>query len=395
MSINFKIKLSKLHFMKIQRGLILLFLFVVQFVSGQNSRFSQIWTAPMQLNPSLTGRFDGKMRLSYMNSSQESNQNQFQMQHRNLSLDIKFGKYKSSGDEVIPSINDTSTLYGKPGKEAKDEIYKKQKFPGYWGAGFNYYQYGDDKSPLSAKFYALSLARHFYNKSNKYFGFGVQSTYAQGFLDENKGNAYLLEISGSGFRYPILTTSNNRVTSTNYLDFNGGAYYGMTTDAVMFELGASMHHLFYPKSDLFNKDSETKLRHRAAAYSLLRLRLNDKWGIVQRNVYWQEGLYYRSRNLKDSFQIVSFWTGLEFYKINPSQKLNFNFGFYTRSLRTLMPYFNINFSNFANLRYSYEQPINSTKYSAYSAKRSELALILSYQRKTAPGTRFYKKVNFW
>lgn len=382
--------------MKIQRGLILLFLLVAEFVSGQNARFSQIWTAPVQLNPSLTGRFDGKARLSFINSMQSSNQDQFQMQHRNLSFDIKFGRYKSNGDEVLPSLNDSSSLYSKPGKEAKDEIYKKRFFPGYWGAGFNYYQYGDDKSPLSAKFYALSLARHFYNRSNKYFGFGVQGTYAHGNLDENKGKAYLLEISGSGFRYPVLAASaSNRVSSTNYVDFNGGAYYGMVTDAVMFELGAAMHHLFYPKNDLFNKDDESKLRHRASAYSLLRLRLNNDWGIVQRNIYWQEGLYYRSRNLKDSSEIVAFWTGLEFYKINPIKKINVNLGFYTRSLRTLMPYFNINFSNFGNLRYTYELPINSAKFSAYSAKRSELALLLSYQRKTAPGTRFYKKINFW
>jgi ABC-type Fe3+/spermidine/putrescine transport system ATPase subunit len=46
------------------------------------------------------------------------------MQHRNVAFDIKFGKYKSSGDEDLPSINDSTTWYGKSGKEAKDEIYK-------------------------------------------------------------------------------------------------------------------------------------------------------------------------------------------------------------------------------------------------------------------------------
>ena len=382
--------------MKSQKFLIILLLLVSEGIVAQNARFSQIGSAPIQFNPSLTGRFDGMVRLGGLFSWQQSNITK--MQHQNISIDAKFGNYKSSGDDETAKSVDASKE--KPTKEGKDEVYKKNRSHGYWGVGLNYYHYGYAKGPADASFYSASLARHFYNKSNKFFGFGVQGTYASGKLDETKGTAYDREISGGTFPYPRRASA-GYIGQKNYVDFNAGGYYGMVTDAVMFELGGSLSHLFYPKNDLYNLDTETKLRHRITAHSLLRLKLNSKWGIVQKNMYWQEGLYYRSssQHQNDSTdwdkEIVAFWSGIDFYKINPLKNINVNFGFYTRSFRTLMPCLNVNFGKIANLRYSYETPINSNKFKAYTAKRSEVALILTYKRYTNPGTRFYKKTNFW
>jgi hypothetical protein len=156
-----------------------------------------------------------------------------------------------------------------------------------------------------------------------------------------------------------------------------------------------MYHLFYPEIDIYDKDDESQLRHRVTAFSVLRIKLNQKWGLIQKNIYWQEGLYYRSRSFRDSLNIVSFWTGVEFIRTQPKTPYNFNFGLYTRSFRTVMPYVNINLGKMVNVRYSYEFPLNSSKFTAYTAKRHEAALIFYYQRNTAPGVRFYKKTNFW
>jgi len=375
--------------MKSQKLLIVVCLLFSGMTYGQNARFSQIWSAPIQFNPSLTGRFDGKVRLSGLYSSQHSDF--ADMNHLNVSLDAKFGPFKTNGDEKTPPAVKVV--------EGKDEVYNKTSMlRGYWGAGLNYYQYGYSTSPFNAQFVSASLARHFYNKSNKFFGFGVQATYASGTLDETKGTAYDKEISGGGFRFPTpsrTSTPGLRKGSQNYMDFNAGGYYGMVTDAVMFELGGAMYHLFYPKNDAMSLDQESMLRHRLTAHSLLRLKFNPKWGIIQRNMYWQEGLYLRSKTFGDSLEIVSFWSGLEFYKVNPAKNINFNFGFYTRSFRTMMPYVNVTLGKYATIRGSYEQPINSVKYNAYNAKRGEVALILNYGRETNPGTRFYRKTQFW
>src|SRR5437868_15414768 len=128
-----------------------------------------------------------------------------------------------------------------------------------------------------------------------------------------------------------------------------------------------MYHLFYPRNDIYDKDDETKLRHKVTAFSVLRIKLNNKWGLIQKNIYWQEGLYYRSRSFRDSLNIVAFWSGVELIKTSPKSNYNLNFGLYTRSFRTVMPYLNINLGKVANLRYSYEFPLNSSKLTAYTA----------------------------
>jgi hypothetical protein len=363
----------------------LIMLIFVKEGFAQNARFSQMTTAPIQFNPSLTGRFDGLVRSSNLFSWQRAGK--AEVSHQNFSVDFKLGNFRSSGDD------DTTTTANTPTKDESVEDTKKMN--GYWGFGVNYYHYGGKICPINASFFSISAARHFYNKSNKFYGFGLQMTHASGKLDEvARGTIYDKEISGGGFHYPTQTGST--IYNRKYFDFNIGAYYGMVSDLVMFELGGSMGHLFYPCNMISGPDADKpNLRHRISANSLLRLKLNEKWGLVQKNIYWKEGLYYRSSNKKDSLEIVAFWVGAECYKIDPTSKYNVNFGFYTRSFTTMMPVLRINLTNYIDFRYSYEFPINSKKFPAYSAKRNEIGLILSYKRNSSVGSNFYKKINYW
>ena len=365
---------------------------------AQNARFSQEWSTPAHFNPALTGRFDGKIKIATTYSWQKADSGN--IDHQNVSVDFKLGGYKSSGDEAT-----VQTKFSKKqaksiaGKEAKDQVFDLKRKSGYWAAGINYYHYGYASCPIDAQFIAFSAARHFYNKSNKMYGVGAQLVYADGKLDENRGTAYEKEISGGGFRYPISlkerTPGVKLQTSMSYLDFNIGAYYAMNSEVVMFELGGALHHFAAPVIDITNTDNESRMRRRVTAHAIFRLKMNEQWGAVLRNMYWKEGLYYRSRSYKDSLEIVCFWSGLELYKVNPGKKTNFNFGLYTRSFKTFMPYININFSNWGNLRYTHEQPFNSKQFRAYNALRDEFTFIYTFGRNTEPGTRFYKKVQYW
>jgi hypothetical protein len=391
--------------MKLKYHLIITLLVLTLQVSAQNARFSQPWSAPMQFNPSLTGRFDGKFRISALTSWQSANGKDLSTQtiqevdmvHQNLSFDIKLGKYRSSGDEQTGIGNESNKS-----SVGKDKITSGKRTQGYWGLGVNYYSYNHSTSPVSGKFYSVSVSRHFYNKNNRIYGFGLQVTNAQGAIDENKGRHYSKEISGGGFRYPYRYGSNNnpnnpKVATGGYMDYSLGGYYGRVTEAVMFEIGGAFHHIFQPYNDLFNPNDPDKpgVRVRATANSLLRLKLNSKWGIVQRNLFWQEGLYYRSTSFDDSLEITALWSGLEFFKVDPKSSINANFGFYTRSFRTMMPYVNVGFGKNVNFRCSYELPISSRRFPAYNAKRGELAMIVTPGRQTKPATRFYQKLNFW
>lgn len=375
--------------MRISKLQVVIFLLLAEAAVAQNARFSQLGTATQMLNPALTGRFDGQARFGALYSIQESDF--ATTHHQNAFLEYKFGKYRASGDNDYRYVNRGT----KTTAEAKDKITEQKPASGYWAAGLNYYRYGHSDMPLTGQFYSLSVARHFYPKRNKYWGIGGQVTYATGKLDENDGLKYDREISGGGFSYPFGTVG-TRVGEVNYIDANLGAYYGMVTEPVAFEIGGAMYHMFYPKNDILDQDGEKKLRHRVTAHSMLRLRLNNKWGIVQKNYYWQEGMYLRSRSFNaDSMHISDFWAGLEFYKTQPESNVNFSFGLYTRSFRTVMPYANLYLGKVVNLRASYEQPLNFGKFDAYTARRLEVALLLSYRKNTNPGTEFYRKVNFW
>jgi len=384
----------------------ILILFYKTAAFSQNARFSQIWTAPLQYNASLTGRFDGSTRIIELMSWQKSNdpnKGRCEINHNDISIDFKLGKYRSYGDDKASNLNVSSMSL------AKDVALTSQKNEGYWGVGFNYYTYSGIRKVVNTNFYSFSLARHFYSKSNKYYGFGTQVTSATGQLNRTS-NLYLdKEIMGGGFHFNDNNIYNPKYFSKNYTDVNVGMYYGMVTDPILFEMGFAMNHLFYPKNSLKVSDDEPKLRHRITANSILRLKLNSRWGIVQKNIYWKEGLYLKSKSENlDSIQLVSFWSGLEFFKTSrsfrrvkvPGRKtslnaINLNFGLYTRSFRTIMPYLNLNLSNSLNLRYSYEELVNFKKSTRYTLNRSEVAFIVNFGRNTVPGTKFYKKINFW
>ena len=382
--------------MKMKNHLIILVLFIAAnaISFAQNARFSQEWSVPSHFNPSLIGRFDGQARVSFLNSWQQTDSGK--LNHENISAEIKLGKYKTSGDEPTGQKNILSVFSkSSSNKDAKDQIYSKTKQRGYWAAGVNYYHYGNTTAPIDAGFLAISAARHFYNRSNKIYGLGAQVAFANGELDESRGLKYDKEISGGGFRYPVNNTGAPKKTSANYVDFNVGAYYGMNSEIVMFELGVAIHHITAPVIDITGTDKESRLRRKVAAHALFRIKANEKWGAIFRNMYWKEGLYYRSRTYKDSLEIQCFWSGVELYKINPAKKFNLNFGLFTRSFKTYMPYLNINVSNFGTIRYSHEEPFNSKQFRAYNAVRDELSLSLTLGRNSVPGNRFYKKMQYW
>ena len=399
--------------MKIQCSLIVVFVLLMsEVVFGQNARFSQIGSAPLMLNPSLSGRFDGKLRvgslLSWQQTTYSTTYREATMAHQNFFVDFKFGKYRNIGDEEkYDSTRKIKVKAGKkPKEEAKDETVRSKRYLGYWSAGFNFYHYGTDifgiydkQGPIKASFYSLTLARHFYLRNNRYIGVAGQATYADGKVDGTGGkNSYFdQEISGNGFKFDSSTNMfrANSVASGHYWDFNIGTYFGIVTDQLALELGISMAHLFYPQTNIITNDHDLNQRHRITLHSVVRFKLASQWAIVQKNIFWQEGLYYRSKNYNDQLQFRELYVGVELYKTFINSEFNLNFGGYTRSFRTLMPYINLGLGKCVNLRFSYEFPINSKKYSAYTANRTELGLFYSFRKRTPTGIRMYDKLNYW
>ena len=337
--------------------------------SAQNARFSQISSAPITLNPSLTGRGSGVADVSALSSWQNSKSSTVTHQYFQL-------QWKNGLSDVINNKTTPVDTAGSNGKKVK-------KVQGYWAGGLYYYQYGKDMTgiafnttPVKAKFISGSLARHMYIPGNEkhYFGVGGSVAFASGEVNEAPGLVYDKEISGGGFTYrtrPGVLRSGTK----QYFDFNLGMYYGYRLANTFYEAGFAISHWHYPRNSFFN-DNESKLRHRGSAHILFGKSFNKKFNIVQKNVFWAEGLYYKSNATSDSAQILSTWNGLELRQKQINKNLSFDYGLYSRSFRTLMPMVTAHFGNVLDVRLSHEWPINSTAFSSYSAVRTEF--LLSY-----------------
>jgi outer membrane protein OmpA-like peptidoglycan-associated protein len=320
----------------------ILFLIVATQTFAQDARLSQIWSFPTMMNPAFSGKFDGSYRMGIGNSSQKSKLGA--VNHQYGFVDSRF-EGKATGLDR------------------------------YFGLGVSYYQYGNASlTPINAKFVAITGAHHFnLSKDGVHsMGVGTQLAFASASASEKNG-IYDKEINGGGFRWNDFNPNGTRNNVSNYVDWNTGIYYRYRGTDLNIELGAAGYHYLHPKNSLITYDAEHRLRGRVVFHSKVDININPKKILTFQNIFWTEGLYWVSRSL-DKYNLVSNWGGLELSKAVPSDKIYINYGMYTRSFKTIMPYVSFISRNGFNLRASYEFPFNSTRYDAYTAKRFELSV---------------------
>lgn len=346
------------NYSAMKRYLLPLFIFVLIAgnVLGQDARFSQIWAFPTMLNPALSGKFDGKIRTSAGYSYQNT---------------------------------DVGTVTHQFGLVDQKFLGKGQNKDNYFGAALSYYQYGTNAvTPITGRFVALSGAYHMNITPDGVhsMGLGTQLAIANGVYRKVRETfQYDKEISGGGFRYTnveyaalgsAVASGENKKT---YLDWNAGAYYKYSGDNITFEAGLGAYHFLHPKNSVAKIDPESKLRARFTFHTSMNIALSDEKSILVQNIYWKEGLYWASTAL-DANNLITNWAGFE-YQTNPSKdKFYANYGLYTRSFKTYMPYISLFSPNGLNLRFSIESPINAKKFEVYTAKRVEVGIGYTFQR---------------
>jgi hypothetical protein len=354
--------------MKLKLNILSIFfvLLFAQSIFSQNARFSQIYNAPVMLNPALSGRFIGEQRagilMSWQNSTTAS------VAHQNIYAETKLFNEKQKKSTDTSGFNIT-----------------KEK--SYFGLTLNHYQYGNDvlgftqnTTPIKAQFTSITGAYHFnLTKDGRYYGgFGTQITNAQASLDETVGTDYNLEVSGGGFRYRR-TPSADFKNSKGYFDVSAGLYLGFQTDEHLLEMGFATYHLTHPNNDL-NNDPDTKLRRRFSAYTNAYFKASTNTGLLFRNAYWEEGIYEASTNYKDSAYIIAFYSGLEIINTKPLKVVHANFGAMTRNFQSAIPYANVFLCNHFNTKISYEVPFNKSIHPANNAYRFELFLGYNFSK---------------
>lgn len=314
--------------------------------SAQDARLSQIWSLPSMMNPALIGQSDDQVLsgLGYSNQKTKSSQ----VVHQYAFLNGRFARdYERTGRA--------------------------------FGLGGSFYQYGSgnsaNPSPINAKFFSVSGAYHMrLSKDDSHIlSVGTQFAFANATANE-KSSFYDKEINGGGFRWTDMDSSGLRSNASGYMDWNIGVNYKFTGENIGIEAGVGAYHFTHPKMALITPDKDTGLRGRMVFHGKIDINIAPTRALVFNNIFWSEGLYWRSTAL-DLYTLVANWSGAEFVKTNKTDdKLSMNYGLYTRSFKTAMPYLSAYPGRGINLRISYEFPIASQLYQSYTAKRFELAL---------------------
>ena len=197
---------------------IVLLLSAAFLAKAQDPNFSQFFVSPLTLNPALTGKFDGVLRVA--------------------------GNYRNQW----PTINNAFTTFtaSVDGSILKNTIPENDQF----GVGIMAFSDKSGNGVLQNNYLALSTAYHKSLDENGYhqLGLGFQGTYVSKLLNVN------------GLHFEDMLQSNGWTGVTNedfsgkdklnasYFDMNLGVFYNGTTDGINnFYLGGSMYHVTRPK----------------------------------------------------------------------------------------------------------------------------------------------------
>lgn len=204
-------------------------------VKAQDPHFSQFAYTPLQLNPALTGIFDGKIRISNTYRSQWSGLgNGYKTLH--ISLDAPLGKETMQNN--------------------------------YFGIGAMVYQDKAGTAGYRSTIFegSLSYTTALDDNRNHYFALGFQAGLNQNSIDLTKAT-WDSQWNGDFFDPTLASGESIQLQQFSYLDFNAGVlYYYLPDEYNSFNIGASMSHIGSPNVSFYTL-TETPLRRKITIHS--------------------------------------------------------------------------------------------------------------------------------
>lgn len=184
---------------------------------AQDPRFSQFFASPLTLNPALTGRFDGNLRVAgnYRNQWPTIN-NAFTTYSLSVDAPILTGR--------LPEIDRLAVGIQGFADEQADGVLKNT----YWSLSTAYHKGLDEDG-----FHSVTV--------------GFQGTYAQKRL--NTANLkFEDQLRGDGFTGITNEIFDPQQTNINYFDLNAGMLFsGVFEGNINYYAGASMYHINRPR----------------------------------------------------------------------------------------------------------------------------------------------------
>jgi len=311
---------------------------IVTVSNAQDPHFSQFFASPLTMNPALTGKFDGIIRVA--------------------------GNYRNQWPEIYHTF-ETKTISFDAGI-LKGRIPEIDQF----GIGVIGYTDRAAQGVLVTNAAGLSLAYHKGLDENGYhqIGVGFQTVYSNKRLDVTK--VYFEdELTPLGF-VPGTTGEffTNKQVNVSYIDVNSGIFYnGSTNGYNNFYLGASMYHINRPKESF--QDGEFILKPRVT------LQAGGKIPSGSYNFIHVAANY----SIQDNATNINFGGA---YQLNLNNDVDDNptnlyIGAWARINNVndaIIPYIGLEFKSF-HIGYTYDVNISSLKGASKSVGGNEFSLI--------------------
>lgn len=316
---------------------ITLFLFAVcPKIFGQDPHFSQFFASPLTLNPALTGKINGNLRIigNYRNQWPTINR-----AFTTTTISVDFPILKSSIAE-----NDT------------------------WGLGIMGYSDQSANGALKVNYLTLSTAYHKGLDEDGFsqIGLGFQGTYSNMLLNTSSLK-FEDQLTPFGFTGSTQEIFNNSTLNNNYFDLNAGILYTKsTTEQNNFYVGLSLYHILRPRQSFTG--TNFLINPRATIHS------GGYFGLGETSTLHLSGLYSTQANAHETV----LGGAIELAVSDGDKPTNVYFGSWLRLNDAIIPYIGLEFGDF-RLGLTYD--VNNSSLRTASESKGGMELSLNYSKR--------------
>lgn len=319
-------------------------IFCLSFIAqAQDAHFSQFFASPLTLNPALTGKFDGSLRVA---GNYRNQWPAFNNVYTTSTLSVDF----SILNKVLPE-NDT------------------------WGVGIIALTDKAAGGILTNNYIGISTAYHKALNEDGFsqIGIGFQGMYGQKRLDWTK-LIFEDQLTPFGFDLTVpsadISTLNNN--NISYFDVNAGLIYTVSTsDRNNFYAGASMYHINRPKESF--KGGEWNIAARTT------ISAGGYFPVSPSLTLHTSGIYQLQGKATETTIGGALSSSLNDDEENPT---NVYFGAWMRVKDALIPYLGL---EFAGMRIGATYDINISSLKSGSQSRGGMEISLIYIKKPVGG----------
>ena len=324
-----------------------LFVFMLSYHAGaQDPNFSQFFASPLTLNPALTGKFDGMLRVA--------------------------GNYRNQWPTIFNAFR-TGTV------SADFQLLSRQiPLNDQFGMGFTGMYDENGNGVMKNSYYSASLAYHkgLDEIGYHHLGVGLSGTFAQRNLNPGKliFEDQLTSLGFTGNTAELL--SGNQNINLNYFSLNAGILYsGSITDDDQFYAGVSVYHVNRPEKSFQGNGFLAKERftlHGGGYFPVA----EGTTLYLSGNCQWQNG----------ASELIAGGTLGRTVKEDKDQPVNVYAGGWFRVGDAVIPYVGMDISSF-RIGVSYD--INVSGLAQASRRQGGMELSLIYVQRYADKTRRY------